>query len=65
MLCIGYEEATAIKDKTDGKDDLRLMLWTMLASAPIQADVPTDDDVTRGVGSFRRRASTARDRREP
>jgi hypothetical protein len=46
-------------------DDPLLMLWMMLASAPTQAEDPTDDDKTRGVGYGERRASTARDRREP
>jgi hypothetical protein len=46
-------------------DDPLLMLRTMMASAPAQAEVPTDDGETRGVGYVERRASTARDRREP
>jgi hypothetical protein len=41
------------------------MSWTMLASTPIQAEFLTDGDETRGVGYAERRASTARDRREP
>ncbi len=46
-------------------DDPLLMLWTMWANAPTQAEVPTDDDETRGVGYAERGASKARDRREP
>ncbi len=34
MLCIGYEEATAVEDETDGKDDLRLRKLRPFASPP-------------------------------
>jgi hypothetical protein len=48
-----------------GDDDPLLILWTMLASTPTQAEDLTDDDEMRGVGYGEQRASTARDRREP
>ncbi len=61
FLLLSYAQG----DHLVGEDDPLLMLWTMLVSAPTQAEVPTDDAETRGVGYVERRASTARDRREP
>jgi hypothetical protein len=41
------------------------MLWTMMTSAASEAEVPTDDDKTKGEGSAGRRMSTARDQGLP
>jgi hypothetical protein len=41
------------------------MLWTMMTSAPSEAEVLTDDDKAKGEGFAGQRTSMAGDRREP
>ncbi len=49
-----------------GEDDPSLlMLWTMMTSAPSEAEVLTDDYEAKGEGFAGRRMSMAGDRREP